>query len=300
MGDQLKDQFLFYNREQIIIRKQYIERISDIKFSKSNVRTYFSIYYCLNGKYWVKYNDNAVCLNRGDMIIADYDTDIHLSHGSSDEAEMYILDFLSEGVTDFGFSCTKLSELFNSVVLKNFSDNALAIKKDWVYHDENGDIRKLLDRTFNEYKFREFGYLTAMKLNLQSVILILFREFAKTQKNIGYSYYIQYVIDYIKTNYNKQVSLTEISEQFGYSVSYVSNRFKSEVGLSFVKYLQMYRIYQAVAMLRQTDYSVATVSESVGFYNLKYFEEKFKEIVGVTPLKYRKNSAKINPVYKGK
>ncbi len=301
MDDKLKNKFLFYNQEQIIIRKDYTEKNGKtVEFGEASERNYFSIYYCINGKYCVNYNGKAFRMNPGDMIIADYDTDIVLPCKLSANAEVYILDFLSEGVTDFGFHCTRLAELYNNSVLKNILDNDFAIPKDWYYHDENGDIKKILDKVYDEYSTREFGYLTALKLNIQSVLLTLLRELVKNQKGIGYSYYVQHVVDYIKTNYNKQITLTEISLNFGYSLSYISNRFKSEVGMPFVKYLQTYRIHKAAAMIRMTDYSISMISEAVGLYNLKYFEEKFREIVGITPIKYRKMYKKNNPIFKDK
>ena len=58
---------------------------------------------------------------------------------------------------------------------------------------------------------------------------------------------------------------------------------------SIKEYLIKYRIEQSCKYLINTDYSVAVVSEMVGFNDIKYFYMKFKEIVGMTPIQYKQS-----------
>ena len=54
------------------------------------------------------------------------------------------------------------------------------------------------------------------------------------------------------------------------------------------EYLIKYRIEQSCKYFLNTDFSVAAVAQTVGFNDLKYFYLKFKEIVGMTPVNYKK------------
>lgn len=90
--------------------------------------------------------------------------------------------------------------------------------------------------------------------------------------------------EYIELNFKEQISLTELSDTFGYTPSYINRIFKKDYGLSPLQYLTNLRICRAKDLLNQNpDINIYTVSESVGYSDPRYFSRIFKNEMGMSP-----------------
>lgn len=94
------------------------------------------------------------------------------------------------------------------------------------------------------------------------------------------------ILDYINQHYYKDFGLNEIADMVSMNPNYLSNLFKEEVGISFVKYLTKLRIDKAKELLLDGE-KVVKVSSQVGFNNYRYFCEIFKRYEGRTPSEYK-------------
>ncbi len=94
------------------------------------------------------------------------------------------------------------------------------------------------------------------------------------------------ILRYLEENYEKDLSLKKIADQFHLNASYISQLIRSETGLTYTQYLTELRINKAKELLRTSSLSLAEISEAVGFNDYFYFIKKFKKEVGVTPGKY--------------
>ena len=74
----------------------------------------------------------------------------------------------------------------------------------------------------------------------------------------------------------------------GMSESYFMSFFKRVTGLSFMEYLNHYRIERAQALLANTDDSMASISQEMGFCDQSYFGAVFRRVIGMTPATYRR------------
>lgn len=97
---------------------------------------------------------------------------------------------------------------------------------------------------------------------------------------------ISRLLEYIDSHYNEDFGLNELAEQVNLNPAYLSILFKSEAGMSFVKYLTGMRIEKAKGYLLD-GHKVAEVSEMVGYNNYRYFCDIFKKHVGVTPSEFK-------------
>jgi AraC-like DNA-binding protein/mannose-6-phosphate isomerase-like protein (cupin superfamily) len=93
---------------------------------------------------------------------------------------------------------------------------------------------------------------------------------------------------YLGENCGNQVHVCEASRICGMSESHFMSLFKQVTGLSFVTYLNHFRIERAQALLAKTDESMAGISQQVGFCDQSYFGTVFRRIVGMIPAIYRK------------
>ena len=95
------------------------------------------------------------------------------------------------------------------------------------------------------------------------------------------------ILKYIEKNY-ANLTLTELSEQFNLNPNYLSNLLKKHTGYSYKKLVINQRIMAADRFLLSTDMDIVDISQQVGFENINFFYQKFKEVYGVTPGMRRK------------
>ncbi len=93
---------------------------------------------------------------------------------------------------------------------------------------------------------------------------------------------------YVLQHYAESITLEEVCEAVGFSVSYFSSLFKKETGEGFAKYLTRIRIDEAKNLLRETNLSVGDIGEKVGYSDRKHFTNTFRKAVGLNPAEYRK------------
>ena len=95
---------------------------------------------------------------------------------------------------------------------------------------------------------------------------------------------------YLAENCGNTIPVQEASRVCGMSESHFMSFFKRLTGLSFVKYLNHYRIERAQVLLASTDESMAEISQELGFCDQSYFGMVFRRFVGTTPADYRRYS----------
>lgn len=104
---------------------------------------------------------------------------------------------------------------------------------------------------------------------------------------------VNQAIDYIKKNYDKDISIVTLSDQLNISSVYLSQLFKKETGTSPLKFIIEYRIEQAKYLLIKSDEPINNIAIRVGFWEQKYFSRSFKKLTGLTPTQYRKQFVSI-------
>lgn len=107
---------------------------------------------------------------------------------------------------------------------------------------------------------------------------------------------IKTVYDYVHENYDRKISLKEISNLV--SMSEVSfNRFiKKRTGKTFVDYVNDVRIGYATMKLIERDYSISEIAFSCGFNNIANFNRVFKKLKKRTPSQYAQEFSGIKRI----
>ena len=98
---------------------------------------------------------------------------------------------------------------------------------------------------------------------------------------------IKAVISHVEAHYAQKITVEEMAALCFFSKSYFMKFFKESMGMSFVTYLNDYRLEAAANMLLATNDNVLEIANACGFDNLSYFTRSFKKKYGVTPGKYR-------------
>ncbi len=92
---------------------------------------------------------------------------------------------------------------------------------------------------------------------------------------------------YINDNFDKDISLDDVSRKVNISPYYFSKIFKEESGLNFIEYLTNIRIDKAKELLSGSDMSIKEICSACGYTDPNYFSRSFKKNVGVTPTEYK-------------
>lgn len=93
---------------------------------------------------------------------------------------------------------------------------------------------------------------------------------------------------YIDEHYSEKILLEDIADIVGLNPVYFSVLFKKETDMNFSTYLVMVRMNKAKEMLCDTNETIATIGELVGYRDPRYFSQTFTKVVGVKPALYRR------------
>lgn len=99
---------------------------------------------------------------------------------------------------------------------------------------------------------------------------------------------LQPLFRFLEENCANTVHVRQAARLCGMSESHFMSFFKRVTGISFVAYLNHFRIERAQALLANTDESMVGISQQVGFCDQSYFGTVFRKIVGMPPAAYRR------------
>ncbi|MDR0722690.1 MAG: response regulator [Treponema sp.] len=146
------------------------------------------------------------------------------------------------------------------------------------------------EASLSEHKFKydaffDLPFIGDAEMYIYELYLSLL--FTKQNGKAGYSHIVKKCIDFIQSDYEHNIGLTEAADYAGVSRSYLSFIFKQETGVNFNAALAQYRIEKAKKLLVTTSLKIYEVAENVGFSNPYYFSKVFREISGYTCKEYR-------------
>jgi transcriptional regulator GlxA family with amidase domain len=98
---------------------------------------------------------------------------------------------------------------------------------------------------------------------------------------------IEKIIEWIRINYDRRVTMGEISKIFRYNPDYLTTTFRKYAGISLMKYINMVRIANAKRLLLNTAAGIKEIAWQTGFEDEKSFMKRFKQFEGITPSTYR-------------
>lgn len=103
---------------------------------------------------------------------------------------------------------------------------------------------------------------------------------------------VKTAINYIKTNYARDISLDDIAKSCNISKSECCRSFRRILKMTPFEYLMEYRVLKATEYLYNTDEPISNICINVGFNGISYFGKTFKKFMHCTPSQYRSNMKK--------
>lgn len=196
---------------------------------------------------------------------------------------------VAQFTAEFG-ECLTVSENFDDhcVLITSFDGEDRAVKK----------AVKVLDGALKLSKARYCVGVVAFRDNLHRAYaeaLSLARNVAFTAVNSvvtnndgarQYKKLVRDAIAIIERDFDKKISVKSVAEMLYTSESHLMHEFKEQTGKTFNSCLTDFRILRAEEMLLEGNMRVNEVAYAVGYTDVKYFGQVFKDYHGMTPSEF--------------
>lgn len=225
-------------------------------------------------------DDNDYHLTKGDLFIINSNS-LHAINGLSQSRHHAII--FHPKLLDFNYYDRAQEEYIQPITSNVFHFRQTILK--------HKDFEPLLDSLLNN----EQQDPLLIKILLYQIIFKLYRLNAivkeVSEEKLGN---IRIIISYIQSHYAEKIRLSDIAQFVGYSSNYVCKYFKKKMGITVFQYLNQYRIYHSLHLLKKTDKTILEIALECGFENDSYYIKTFKSIMKQTPKKYRNSERLIS------
>lgn len=106
--------------------------------------------------------------------------------------------------------------------------------------------------------------------------------------DIKYLEVIEKATEFIRKNYERNLSLSDIAQACFVSPYHLSHIFKEQINCTIMDYLTKVRMEEAKKMLSNPKFSIIDIAERIGYNDPGYFCKVFKKKEGLTPSAYKK------------
>ncbi|OUL07620.1 hypothetical protein B0533_12745 [Sedimentibacter sp. SX930] len=269
----LKDLFFkeYYFSDFYFFNVGYEKCQSGHRFGPS-LRDNYIVHFVISGKGRYTVNDTTHHLGAGDFFLIRPNELVDYEADAQDPWEYYWI----------GFSGTKVKEILHT--------NGIGAK------DYIGQVgaQKGLQGKFAHFMESDF-FDDAKKLANQALFYDIFSFFKIHNENMEMGVpvsrtkkYSEAFLLYVENNYYREdLAIEEIAKSMYLHPSYFSQVIKEELGLTALKYLNLYRMNKASQLLKTTELSVEEIASAVGYQNRHSFTRAFKNRFQSSPTRYK-------------
>lgn len=158
------------------------------------------------------------------------------------------------------------------------------------------DFRLRFEEIHHEFSQPGFGREVRLRTMLMELLVRLLRWEQSLGRNIGGDD-LQFdwqpvlrTLNYLRENYAEPIYAQKLARAVGVSESRLKYLFHHALGVTWVKYLQGFRIHRAAALLNEGRHNVTEAALMVGFDSLSHFNVTFRLFMGVAPKNYGRNA----------
>ncbi|MBP3041328.1 helix-turn-helix transcriptional regulator [Bacillaceae bacterium Marseille-Q3522] len=247
------------------------------------------IIYVQKGRVNIGVNDVPMQVRQGEIYFIN-GGDTHYFLASADSERLVIqfdLTFFQE-ISRMNGKTKSLRDAFAEMKNSSFDWNAELSEK----------MTAIIKSIHKENLHKLEGYHYMIKAKLYEMMVLILREvpqkdaadvpnpeWTKTQETLEK---LDSIFTYIEDHYRDAISLQDIADFIGFSPYYFTKFFKKNTGMTFITFLNEFRLNKAKWILLNEACPITEVAEMAGFSSVKTFHHLFKTAMGVSPLKYRK------------
>ncbi len=257
---------------------------------KPHTHNFFEVVYVYDGSCTFFFDSEEKFLRTGDLCILAPES-IHYVKTSKDSL------VLSINIRQSTFDKTFWGLLENNNLLTHFFMQSLYNRHTTNYLtfsiSDFAQFNPLVQEIFDESNITD-SYSNNITISLVNFLFgKLLRNFGNTihlYNDVSASMFdreFPLMLRYIQANYTT-TTLSSLSEVFHYSTVHISRMFKKNLNETFSTVLQTLKLEHAQVFLRDTDYTLAEITEMVGYKSPDHLSRAFKKKYALTPSEYRK------------
>ncbi|MDP4092330.1 MAG: AraC family transcriptional regulator [Bacillota bacterium] len=193
------------------------------------------------------------------------------------------------------------TELAGSFFTVHFSyANASCIDNKWEIRNESNilhlhtaqeikdyyQIEDLFKKLVESWNTKLPGYEFIARTFLQQLLIAIYQSGRKHDRNYSISLKVEKVINYMYSNLDMRLSLTQLAEMVQLSPTYFSRAFREITGYSLIEFFNKLKIDKAKEMIIEGDKKIKEIAHLLGFTDEFYFSRTFKKIEGISPSEY--------------
>ena len=172
----------------------------------------------------------------------------------------------------------------------------MLIRENIFPHLQNNPILTIADKhsflnTF--FKIVDIGAINSLDQKAQMLILLQTIIDENAPSSILYSPAVTdvpaLVKEYIDSNYEHNLNLQNLEQQFGYTKYHLERLFKQKYGIPIMEYRNKKRMEIAMKLLQ--NHSVTETAQMLGYSSIYSFSRAFRNAYGTSPTQYSYPSA---------
>lgn len=252
------------------------------------------IVYVIKGSLRLGVNDVPIQMKEGEVQIINAG-DVHYYLASPDSERLVLL-------VDLNLFQEISSDNKEEPSLRDIFVNIESSSRGWTI-DIADRMREIIESVYYEDTNRRDGYTYAVKAKVFQMLTLIYRDIPKNKVIQSKSKISEEVLSksqetlkrldkifaYVENHYKEPITLQEVADYMGFNAFYFTRFFKKNMGMTFITFLNDYRLNKAKWILLNQEIPVTEVAENSGFSSVKTFHHLFKDAMGISPLKYRKS-----------
>ena len=253
--------------------------------SKTHSHDFLELAYVAEGSAHHTIGNNTMIIKKGDYFIVDYGTE-H-SYYSIDERPLKVINILFKPqlIDKSLVYCRSFNTLLNHYLIKIDAYSLKINPSDTIFTDDDGKILQYINTIVNENEQKMLGFTEIMRSTLIELLINTMRKISSRDQNEDV---ISSIMHAVNDNYVSPPTLSTLATNFGFSIPYLSMRFKEIVGIGYRDYIVKVRMEEARRLLANTDKKIAEIAECVGYNDVNFFYAIFKKVEGTSPAVFRK------------
>lgn len=128
--------------------------------------------------------------------------------------------------------------------------------------------------------------------SLKMIMTQLFYWQSQNKTQSRHRHLMRTVVSHIEAHISRPISHEELAHLVSLSPRYVSRLFKEYSGYSLKEYITKTRLERARKLLTETDKNVTQVAEALGYKDIYWFSNQFKQLYGTSPSNYKRHARK--------
>ncbi len=232
------------------------------------------IHYVLSGEVSIVIDKKKYLLKSGDIAVILPMQSHEVLKGGDNESFLAVFGISLLKKSFAPFSTRKFKSPIYSLTDSDFTIKQVLIESSQLTKQNGVSVELLI--TSNLYRICAF---LLDKLCIEDQIKV---------ENLTQIQSLENALDLVYYNYSEQITVDDGAKITGYGKSNFCKVFKNVTGYTFHDFLNRRRVDVALGLLIQSDMTVTDISQEVGFSETKTFCRVFKQIKGISPLKYRK------------